>query len=1157
MGTLITYNVNTDGDGDYTSLAAALDQAFTDYPDHTGYDLYFACSGVTADTTRKELPLFTGTGTITIEGDNRSLTYNPNAYRMVITGNYAGNGLTLRTPNITIKNLQIHFSDQGSTITGAIFLSALAAVNCLIENNIIIKGANTNGGFGIYSNNAYYTGNNIIRKNLIVGFRNGIEIRNRNVGAGNTTFSHNNTIANCTVSGIVNNGEGTLSSINDIVYNCVDSFLQTLGTLSITHSTSDDGDGDSANVPADWDTVFTDKDNGDFTLLTTDTDAYGQGADMSLSFTENFEQLTITQWDRGYDITGAEVGDLKVTYKGKNIIDSEEFDLGIITSGKSVDVVLSFYNGSAGELTFVNTPKVTITGTGVILKTDIVESNVDALSSVEFTITISGAVSGNIAIETDHATESTFNFDLSATSQSYQKELYIRQDASGSATGMDYENAFNYVPKVLERSALYYVAKGKYGQFYNDHVDGEPFVQPFDYNLLNPNNIFWVDNTNPSASDTNAGSEELPFLTLMGAEAIVPVGSKIKVRGVYDETLTITNSGADGSWRVYEAVDYAECRSIAINANYIAVNGFNVIDDADDRKLSGTALLIGGNNIFVLNNRVIDFLWCSAIGATSNRTNVQVENNYVYMCASCLSIRGTNWLVRYNELERVVQPIESYDADYCRFFGDNIVIQHNYLHGSSSEEVGTSHTDAFQTYYPDNGSAKNVLIEHNIAEDFYHQFVMARGIEVDGVRTHENFYIRNNVIKDADAWAVCAMGILNVNIYNNTIINMQQAGIGIRNEPGDPTDFNSTATIYNNIFVNGLYYYGESGCTIDAGYNIVYPLPTGFNYYVDPGTDIHTETIFTDDTNIIGADGIPFTVLDGLIPVEGANCYGTGEYGTDIGAYSPDKQRQTTLFANEDDFIFTELTVATADDHGNAIDWDADYEGTTDLGDIETYSNYIDAFQEYLTYTLDIISENGIVLKVPENKIYLPDAQVIIEAIPDVGYQFDGWSGDLVSLNNPETVTMDSDKVITALYTIIPPSLTVKRLEDTIEHESTYDAGDLVHKVGDYVMNDSFILTFQLPNNYLENIELIGENPITVSGEGFSLYSVSETLILPGESSYFQVLLIIDGTGEYSCDISIVSSGVIGTFTFTLDCNVIEIPAFSTGGTGVWNGIWE
>jgi len=194
---------------------------------------------------------------------------------------------------------------------------------------------------------------------------------------------------------------------------------------------------------------------------------------------------------------------------------------------------------------------------------------------------------------------------------------------------------------------------------------------------------------------------------------------------------------------------------------------------------------------------------------------------------------------------------------------------------------------------------------------------------------------------------------------------------------------------------------------------------------------------------------------------------------------------------------------------------------------------------------------------VPENKIYLPDAQVIIEAIPDVGYQFDGWSGDLVSLNNPETVTMDSDKVITALYTIIPPSLTVKRLEDTIEHESTYDAGDLVHKVGDYVMNDSFILTFQLPNNYLENIELIGENPITVSGEGFSLYSVSETLILPGESSYFQVLLIIDGTGEYSCDISIVSSGVIGTFTFTLDCNVIEIPAFSTGGTGVWNGIWE
>ncbi len=52
----------------------------------------------------------------------------------------------------------------------------------------------------------------------------------------------------------------------------------------------------------------------------------------------------------------------------------------------------------------------------------------------------------------------------------------------------------------------------------------------------------------------------------------------------------------------------------------------------------------------------------------------------------------------------------------------------------------------------------------------------------------------------------------------------------------------------------------------------------------------------------------------------------------------------------------------------------------------------------------------------PGDHSYDAETQVDITAAPDSGYEFSGWSGDASGTTNPITITMDSDKSITATF---------------------------------------------------------------------------------------------------------------------------------------------
>ena len=76
-------------------------------------------------------------------------------------------------------------------------------------------------------------------------------------------------------------------------------------------------------------------------------------------------------------------------------------------------------------------------------------------------------------------------------------------------------------------------------------------------------------------------------------------------------------------------------------------------------------------------------------------------------------------------------------------------------------------------------------------------------------------------------------------------------------------------------------------------------------------------------------------------------------------------------------------------------------------------------------YTLNVTATNGSVVKNPSQTTYNHGTSVQLTATPNTGYTFTSWSGDATGSTNPLTVTMTSNKNITANFTAIVGSFTL------------------------------------------------------------------------------------------------------------------------------------
>jgi len=92
----------------------------------------------------------------------------------------------------------------------------------------------------------------------------------------------------------------------------------------------------------------------------------------------------------------------------------------------------------------------------------------------------------------------------------------------------------------------------------------------------------------------------------------------------------------------------------------------------------------------------------------------------------------------------------------------------------------------------------------------------------------------------------------------------------------------------------------------------------------------------------------------------------------------------------------------------------------TDFGELQTSATV--TISEAPTYTLTVNIDpggSGTVTKDPDKESYNPGEELTLTAIPDGGYEFDHWSGDASGTDPVVTITMDSDKEVTAHFKLI------------------------------------------------------------------------------------------------------------------------------------------
>ena len=104
---------------------------------------------------------------------------------------------------------------------------------------------------------------------------------------------------------------------------------------------------------------------------------------------------------------------------------------------------------------------------------------------------------------------------------------------------------------------------------------------------------------------------------------------------------------------------------------------------------------------------------------------------------------------------------------------------------------------------------------------------------------------------------------------------------------------------------------------------------------------------------------------------------------------------------------------------GDAADPNSAETTVTMDGDKTVTANFAPACS--LNISIDPEGLGSVTLDPPGGR-YPSGIEVELTAVPASGYAFDYWSGDLSGTLNPTTITVDSDKTVTAHFAEIPPA---------------------------------------------------------------------------------------------------------------------------------------
>lgn len=253
--------------------------------------------------------------------------------------------------------------------------------------------------------------------------------------------------------------------------------------------------------------------------------------------------------------------------------------------------------------------------------------------------------------------------------------------------------------------------------------------------------------------------------------------------------------------------------------------------------------------------------------------------------------------------------------------------------------------------------------------------------------------------------------------------------------------------------------------------------------------------------------------------------------------------------------------------------------------------NYFSITSTQTTFTLNLSATNGTVNKNPNSASYAPGRQVILTPIPNTGYAFSRWSGDSNGSANPLTLTMNSNKNITANFTatstqtgwirvsILPQTASDAGAQWRLTSESTWRNSGTIKSVvpfGTYQVEFKAIPWWITPPNksvdnpgiyinsdpYIQQAQVLtvnksGNGMVTSSPSGISCgtdcsqsYTSGTPVILTQKPASGWSFSGWGGacSGKGSCTVSMMSSKSV-TATFTQD-QVIYTLSVSTSGSG-------
>jgi len=444
--------------------------------------------------------------------------------------------------------------------------------------------------------------------------------------------------------------------------------------------------------------------------------------------------------------------------------------------------------------------------------------------------------------------------------------------------------------------------------------------------------VLYVDNTNPSCTDSGSGTQSIPYCTINKGAQVATAGQTVQVAaGTYSELATVGHSGSAGSPIVLTAAPGATVTVTgAANAfkasskSYVTIQGFTVTNTT-----SYGIYVTGSSNVTVSGNTVSGTA-AAGIYVTGSSSNVTVDSNNVSGSATygIYDNGSPNSTISNNTVSGTTSyGIQAASTSGVTISGNNVSAAGQQVSGETKYGIkftAMSNSLASGNVSHDNSEAgifldattNNVEVTGNTTYGNARGYARAApGIDVRGYSntidrnvshdnedsglqfytgSHDNLVVDNLTYNNGDH-GIDDLGSTGQRIISNTVYNNVAAGINVE---GSSTG----ATIEDNISVdNGINSpRTKSNIRVDANstsgttvnYNLVYLSVSGQVMYVWGSSSYTSLAAFQSATGqeANGLQGDPqwvntgsnFHLTSGSPAIDSADSGVSGETSTDL-----------------------------------------------------------------------------------------------------------------------------------------------------------------------------------------------------------------------------------------------------------------------------------